>query len=976
VVRFRILGPLEVRTGQDWAGIGAPKWRSLLAVLLLSSGQLVSADRLICELWGDEPPDSATNLLSVYVLRLRRLLGDADGRVLSTRPSGYQLRLDPGDLDARSFEDLVSQGRQVLGAGNPRRAATVLAEALGLWRGTALADVPPTALVTAEAGRLEELRLTAFELRAQAGLGCGSHAELVPELRRLVTDQPLREELWALLMRALDGAGRHAEAVAAYGQARTVIAAELGVDPGPELQRLYQAMLKTDGMAGPWPPQPGEVLVAAPASPAGPAAMPAPSAGGRAAHEAAAVRPPGHVPPRVPAQLPADVADFTGRDEHSKQLVRLLTETRGAGNPAAVPVAIVAGAGGLGKTALAVHAAHELRAFFPDGQLYVSLLGASQQPLPPDEVLARLLRDLGVPDGRIPVSQEERAALFRTRMAGRQLLIVLDDAKDAAQVRPLLPGTASSAVLVTSRHRLSDLAGSRLVDLDVLDDAEARLLFTRIIGAERAGAEPPAVRAVLAACAGLPLAIRIAGARLTARRGWSVGTLARRLADERRRLDELTAGDLAVRACFQVSFDALPGPEHSGDIDPAHVFRLLGVWQGPSIGLATVAALLGQPEGPVADALEVLIDASLLESPAPDRYQFHDLLRAYAAQRARADEPAPALADAVHRVLSWYLQTADAAASALSPSRNPVPLGPPDPGSEPAAFATADEALSWSEVERANLVAATRQAAGQGLHDIAWKLPVAAMITFELSGHRAEWITTHRIALTSARALGDRLGEARVLNNLGMVLGEQRADSAIECFEQALVIFREIDDRRGQAQAANNLAFSYRYLGRHEDAVPALLDALDLQREVGSRRGEAIALCNLGESYLHLGQYEAAITRSEQALAVAREIAAVRFEGYAQYNLGRANLELGSTMAAIGLLEQALVIHRSAGDKYGEAQDLQQIGIGHARDGAAAQAREAWVRASAIFESLGDRKQLDELRAHLRELDTTAAQPD
>jgi DNA-binding SARP family transcriptional activator len=963
-VRFRILGPLEVRTGQEWTGIGAPKWRSLLAVLLLNPGQLVSADRLIWELWGDDPPDSATNLLSVYVLRLRRLLGEAEGRTLTTRPPGYQLRLDPNDLDARSFEELISQGRQVLAAGDPRRAAAVLAEALSLWRGPALADVPPSNLVTAEAARLEELRLTARELHAEARIGCGLHAELVPELHRLVSDQPLREELWALLMRALDGAGRHAEAIAAYGQAREVITAELGVDPGAELQRLYQAMLEAGPVAGPPRPRPDA------------AAVPDQASEDPAAPETAAPETAAAGPSAVPAQLPADVADFTGRDEHSKQLVRLLTEARGADNPRAVAVVVVAGAGGLGKTALAVHAAHELGPYFPDGQLYVSLLGASQQPLPPDEVLARLLRDLGVPDARIPVYAEERAALLRTTMAGRQILMVLDDARDAAQVRPLLPGTASSAVLVTSRHRLADLAGSHLVDLDVLDEAEARLLFTRIIGTQRAAAEPAAVRDVLEACAGLPLAIRIAGARLTARRGWSVGTLARRLADERRRLDEFTAGDLAVRACFQVSFESLPGAERSGGVDPAHAFRLLGVWQGPSIGLPTVAALLGQPEGPVSDALEVLIDASLLESPAPDRYQFHDLLRAYAAQRAHAEEPAKVVAAAVRRVLSWYLLTADAAASVLSPSRNPVPLGSPEPGLQQPAFGTADEALDWSELERANLVAATRQAAGQGLHDIAWRLPVAAMISFELSGYRAEWITTHQIGLASARELGDRLGEARVLNGMGMVLGEQRAESAIECFERALAIFRELGDRRGQAQAANNLAFSYRFLGRHEDAVPALLAALDLQREVGARRGEAIALCNLGESYLHLGQYQEAIIRSEQALAVAHEIAAVRFEGYALYNLGRANLELGSTTAAVGLLEQALQIHRSAGDKYGEAQDLQQIGIAHARDGAAARAREAWARACAIFESLDDHNQLDELRAHLRELDASTAQPE
>ena len=340
---------------------------------------------------------------------------------------------------------------------------------------------------------------------------------------------------------------------------------------------------------------------------------------------------------------------------------------------------VVAGAGGLGKTALAVHAAHALRPAFPDGQLYVSLLGASQQPLPPDEVLARLLRDLGVPGTRIPVGQEERAALYRTCLAGRQLLILLDDAKDAAQVRPLLPGTASAAVIVTSRHRLADLAGSRLLDLDVLDEDEARLLFTRMIGAERAGAEPGPVAEVLAACAGLPLAIRIAGARLTARRGWSVQTLAGRLADQRRRMDELTAGDLAVRACFQVSFDALPRPAQPGGADPAHVFRLLGVWQGPSIGLPAVAALAGLPEETVADALEVLVDTNLLDCPAPDRYRFHDLLRAYAAGRAQADEPPGAVQDAIRRVLTWYLRAADAAGAAVSPHRNPVPLEPPEP---------------------------------------------------------------------------------------------------------------------------------------------------------------------------------------------------------------------------------------------------------------------------------------------------------
>jgi DNA-binding SARP family transcriptional activator/tetratricopeptide (TPR) repeat protein len=953
-MRFRILGPLEVWTGQDWAGIGAPKWRSILAALLLNPGQVVSTDRLIAELWGEDPPGSAPNLLSVYVLRLRRLLGDPEGRVLATRAPGYQLRLEPDDLDALSFEELVAQGRQSLAAGDPRRAAHVLAEALALWRGSALADVPPSALVTAEVGRLEESRLTALELRAEAGLGCGLHAQLVPELRRLVSDQPLREELWGLLIRALDGAGRHAEAVAAYGQAREVIADELGVDPGAGLRRLYYAMLAD---------VPGAEPTAAGPAPSPPAGQPPPGVGPSASPPAA-----GRPPWPVPAQLPADVADFTGREGQVEQLRRLLTEAQRSDNPAAVAVAVVAGAGGLGKTALAVHAAHAMRSSFPDGQLYVSLLGASQQPLPPDEVLARLLRDVGVPGARIPVAQEERAALLRTRLAGQQLLIVLDDAQDAAQVRPLLPGTASCAVIVTSRHRLSDLAGSRLLDLDVLDEDEARLLFTRMIGTERADAEPGPVGDVLAACAGLPLAIRIAGARLSARRGWSVETLAGRLADQHHRMDEFTAGDLAIRACFQVSFDALPRSGRPDGVDPAHAFRLLGVWQGPSIGLPAAAAMIGRPGGPVADALEVLIDANLVDSPAPDRYRFHDLLRAYAEERARAQEPAAAIDEAVRRVLTWYLLTTDAAASAVSPYRNPVPLGPPDPGSEPLAFGTADEALRWCEVERANLVAATRQAAAQGWHDIAWKLPVAAMSCFELHGYRAEWITTHQIALRSAREAGDRLGEARALNNLGIVLGQQRTDGAVGYFEQALAIHRELGDRRGQAQAANNLAFSYRFLGRYEDAVAAQLAALKLQRADGRRYGEGIALCNLGEAYLDLGRQDEAIARSTEALAVAREIGSARLEGYARYNIGRAYTELGATTEAIGLLDQALAVHVAAGDKNGEAQDLQQIGTAYARAERPDKAREAWTRAWGIFESVGDDRQAAELRARLQTL--------
>jgi DNA-binding SARP family transcriptional activator len=976
-VRFRILGPLEVWTGQDWGGIGAPKWRALLAALLLNRGQAVSTDRLIVELWGDDPPERAANLVSVYVLRLRRVLGDPEGRVLTTRAPGYQLRLRPGDLDAERFEALTGEGRKALGSGDPRRAAEALAEALGLWRGPALDDVPPSPLVTAEADRLEESRLAALELRIDADMGSGLHAQLVPELRRLISDQPLREGLWALLMRALDAAGRHAEALAAYGQARTVISDELGVDPGPELQRLYQALLTADGAATHRPPPAGQSPAGKPPAgqPAGPPSAAELSAAGPPAaawSTEAAPAPhragPGSPSRRAPAQLPADVADFTGRGGQVERLQRMLSEARRRDNQA-VTVAVVAGAPGLGKTTLAIHAAHALRPDFPDGQLYVSLLGGTEHPVLPEDVLARFLRDLGVDGTRVPVDAEERAAMYRTRLAERQMLIVLDDAKDAAQVRPLLPGTGSCAVIVTSRQRLSDLVGSRLIDLDVLDDAESAELFTRIVGAERVEAEPDAVREVLAICAGLPLAIRIAGARLAARRGWSVRTLAGRLADQRRRMDELTAGDLAVRACFQVSFAALPRLQ-DGAVNPAHVFRMLGVWQGPSIELHAAAALIGEPEGPVADALEGLVDAHLLESPAPDRYRLHDLLHAYAAERAQADEPPQAIEDAVHRLLRWYLRTADATASVVAPYRDRVPLDSPEPGSEPLTFATAEQALGWCELERANLVVATGQAASQGWHDIAWKLPVAATVCFDRHGYRTEWLTTHRIALPSARELGDRRAEAWVLNNLGMVLGQQHADDAIDYFEQALAILREIGDKRDQGQAANNLAFTYLVLGRYEEAVAALLDALKLQREAGRRYGEGVALCNLGEAYLELGRYDEAIICSQEALAILREVGSVRYEGYALYNLGRAHLDLGQLDESAELFADALAIHGATGDRYGEAQVLQRIGTVQVRAGRPAEARETWAQARRLLEGLGEDRQAAELSAQLEALES------
>jgi DNA-binding SARP family transcriptional activator/Tfp pilus assembly protein PilF len=967
-MKFRLLGPLEVRVGEDWKGIGAPKWRSVLAALLINAGQIVSADALINEVWGDDPPAKAANLISIYVLRLRRLLGDADSSLLVTRAPGYQLRVAATDTDALLFEAMVRDGRRVFGSGDPQGAARQLTEALALWHGRPLADVRATPLVEAEAERLAELHLGALELRITAELACGGHDQAVPEIRRLLADHPLREGLWLQLMRALDGAGRHAEALEVYGQARQAISGQLGVDPGAELRQLYADLLAKDqtGLRGTIS---AGTVAARPRKPASGKSRPAAAPDTAAAPAAAGTRP-GRGPRSsapTPAQLPADVTDFTGRDEQVKRLCELLAGA-GAGadsDTGAVRIAVVAGAGGLGKTSLAVHAAHRVRRKFPDGQLYVDMLGATPTPLSPGDVLARFLRDLGVDGRQIPVDEDERAGRYRTALANRRMLVVLDNARDAAQVRPLLPGAASSAVLVTTRSRMPDLASTRLVDLNVLDDDEALTLFIKAVGDDRAAAEPEATAELLDACAGLPLAIRICAARLATRSGWSIQAMASRLRDEHHRLDELRAGDLAVRASFQVSFASLLTTAGPDGIAPADAFRLLGLWQGPSITAAAAAALFGTPEYLAANALETLVDVHLLESTGPDRYKFHDLLRVYSSERAVADLSGPEREAAIGRLLGWYLRTADAAAQVILPHRYQVPLEAGLAGQPALSFSATDDALAWYDSERVNVVAATRQAAASGLHDIAWRLPAPLISMFNRRGNWADCIATHRIALESARHAGNRQGEAWVLNNLGQALGFTHMSEGIELLERSLAIRREIGDRLGEVQAANNLSDAYVVLGRTDEALDLLRRALDLNREVGYRYGEGIVLNNLGEAFLALDRPDEAIDYLLQARRVFAEIAFQHGVGYSLHNLGRAHLSLGQDTEALDCLQQALVIHTKAGDRHRQAFTLRYLGLAQNHNGLAAEASESWQQAAAIFDDLGDSAQAAEIRAEL-----------
>jgi DNA-binding SARP family transcriptional activator len=1014
MMRFRLLGPLEVRVGGEWRGIGAPKWRAVLAALLISNGQVVSTDALINEVWGDAVPAKAANLISIYVLRLRRLIGDADGSLLVTRAPGYQLRLAADETDTQQFETMVRDGRRAFTDGDPERAAGQLAEALALWRGSPLADVPRSAFVEAEAERLAELKLDAAELRITAELACGGHAQVVSELRRLLADNPLREGLWLLLMRALDGSGRHAEALDAYGQARTAIADELGVDPGAELRRLYAELLAEDsaGASGPLTGGPGGIISAgtvaasihlpdtgsagstAPtgtARPRGPAAsavsavsavsagsagpngvppQPAgaagtsasagqagpPQASGSAAAPQATVRP----ATQRPAQLPTDIADFTGREDQVKHLSNVLS-TAADGDSGAVRVALVAGSGGLGKTSLAVHAAHRVRNAFPDGQLYVDLLGATPHPLASADVLARFLRDLGVDGKEVPLDEAERAARYRTSLAGRRILVVLDNARDAAQVRPLLPGSASCAVLVTTRSRMPDLASTKLVDLNVLDDDEALALFTKVVGDARAAAEPEATAELLLACAGLPLAIRICAARLATRSGWSIRSMANRLRDEHRRLDEMTAGDLAVRASFEVSFASLPASIRG--VDPARAFRLLGLWQGPTISSAAAAALFGATEDQAGDALELLVDAHLLESVAPDRYKFHDLLRVYASERAVADLADHDRTDAITRLLQWYMRTADNTRVVVSPRRYHIPLDPA-PADPPALiFKGTDDALAWYDSERTNIPAATRQASAYNLHDIAWRLPAPLFLVFHARGNWVDCIATHQIALDSARKAGNRQGEAWVLNNLGYALGLTGDADGIVYLEQALAIRREIGDRPGEAQTANNLADLYAMVGRHEEGLEMLHRALDLNREIGRHHGEGVALTNIGDALLGMGRAEEAIDWLQQAHAKFTDLEDADGLGYSLFNLGRCHFSLGHDKEALVSFQRALASYLVTGHLHQQALTLTFLGRAQARLGDIAEARESWAQSAMIYDELRDSTQAAQVRA-------------
>jgi DNA-binding SARP family transcriptional activator len=889
-LRFSVLGPVRARRGDEPVTTGSPQQRALLAALLLREGRTATAAELIDALWGEEPPSQALAAVRTYASRLRKVLdpggegrrsgaGTTADAVLVSESGGYAIRgLAEGALDLTVAQDLATAAEKARSSGELCHARATLRRALALWDGETLAGVPGP-YAEAQRVRLEEWRLQLLESRLDMDLEQGCHAEAVSELTALTAAHPLRERLRELLMLALYRSGRQAEALAVYADTRRLLADELGVDPRPGLSELQQRILQADPSL---------------AEPSSPAPEPA------------------TVPVR-PAQLPATVPDFTGRSGFVRELGDILTSAEGR----VMAVSALAGIGGVGKTTLAVHVAHQARAAFPDGQLYVDLQGAGARAAEPETVLGSFLRALGTADSAIPETLEERAALYRSVLAGRRVLVLLDNARDAAQVRPLLPGTDGCAALVTSRMRMVDLAGAHLIDLDVMSPDEALALFTKIVGEERVASERKAALDVVAACGFLPLAIRIAASRLAARRTWTVSVLAAKLADERRRLDELQAGDLAVKATFELGY---------GQLEPAQAraFRLLGLADGPDISLTAAAAVLDLPVEDTEDLLESLVDTSLLESAAPGRYRFHDLVRLYARACAERDALPPSeRSSALSRLLDFYLASAARVYAIERPGDRLVDHL--EPTSYPGLrFGNRHAAQDWLYAEAICLLACVRQSAGQPetlprAIDLLW----AAHDLSESGANSKEYEATAGALVDAARSHGLGRAEARALMtlvNVHHVSG--RFERAEEEAERAILLAQESDDLLPVCWARNARGIIALYQNRHTDGEEHLSRAIEHFRALGDRPGEAAALCNLSRIHLATGRTQSAVALAQEGIDIYDVMGNSMRGANARYALGLALTQSGELGKAADRLQEAVEVFRDSRQRLWEGMSL------------------------------------------------------
>lgn len=881
-VDFSVLGTVRVHRDSNALAIGSPQQQALLVALVLRPGRVTSSDELIHSIWGEEPPSSALASLRTYAWRLRQALEEdpSSPELLVSQRDGYRLEVPRSAVDVIRAEQLAADAARARTQGDDETCGLLLTEALDLWQGVPLAGVPGL-FAEQQRARLTELRLGLLEERFDCDLRAGRHSSLIPDLTAFTREHPLQERPYGFLMRALYASGRQADALAVFARARHVLVQELGVDPGPELTALHEQVLVADPKLRA-PAREPEVVRAALAEHL-PREEPVP----------ALVEAPAWVPTR-PAQLPADTSDFTGRAIQVEDLCRVLTDP---GQPS-LAVAFVSGMGGLGKTTLALRVAHRIKQDFPDGQLYADLRGSGLEPADPGAVLGSLLSALGVPIHALPAMTEDRARLFRTLLDGRRVLLLLDNARDAAQVAPLLPGSADCGVIVTSRTRLVGISSVASVALDVFATDEAVGLLGAIVGTQRVAAELDAAVELVTACGHLPLAVRIVAARLAARPRWELENMTRRLANERRRIGELRAGDLAVAAAFELGYRQLPKEQ-------ACAFRMLAPVARASIGLEAAAAALGLDEYDAEELLESLVDAAMLEAPQSGRYRYHDLVRAYALQLgpASADGGAgigiPVLAPLLEHLL----------VRACSAFQCMVPGDPADVfltlTSEPApAFADMVDAQSWVTIEFECLTnAVTLAAHTPGVGDRILRVAADLLVALSPFGKDIPYgelaLAAQSLAETAARSGDDHAaGRARfvcgnaALQNARLEQAELMTRLATESCERAddLVILRQtLNDRGLIAQ------FQHRY----EDAERCYEQAIDLARELGHRSGEQVTRLNAAQAALRSGRAEEALLTCDKALIALHEVEDQHGIAYALYVRGMALHELGRYADAI-----------------------------------------------------------------------------
>jgi DNA-binding SARP family transcriptional activator/tetratricopeptide (TPR) repeat protein len=908
-MRFGILGPLHVSDAAGETAITAGRDRVVLAMLLLHAGRIVGVEELIDAVWDDAPPATARGQLQTCVSRLRRTLPHA---TILTNPAGYGIEIGDDGLDAAAFARLTARGRAVLHAA-PDDARTMLRHALDLWRGPALAGIDSRAVRQA-AAVLDEQHAVTIEDWVDLELDGGRDRDLVAELTGLVERFPLRERLRAQLMLTLYRVGRQADALAEYRRVRRVLHHELGVEPGAGLQALHRQILTGD-----------VVGVAGAARTPGPARS---------------------VPPPAPIRaLPRAVGDFTGR---AGLLDALRAEIEAA--PAGPLVRVIDGMPGIGKTTLAVHLAGLVGGRYPDAHLFIDLHGHSDRAaVEPAAALLTLLRQLGLAADRIPSGTDERVALWRSELAGRRVLVLLDNAASSAQVTPLLPGNGDSLVLVTGRRRLTGLDGVRPESVQVLDEAEAAALFARIVG-ERADAEPDAVREVVRRCGRLPLAIRLAGARLAHRPRWRVADLLRRLGEAA--LPELVAEDRTVLSAFALSYNHLSA-------EPQRLFRLLGLNPGERFAATAVAALADLELDAAEDLLDALVDVHLVEEPEPGLFRLHDLMREYAASLVAVEGPEYGRA-AIVRLLDFHLQTI--AVTGFQSQRqsliNDLKLG--RPLRPDLADAVADHAAHM-ERERSNLLPFMAAGVAAGRPEYAWLLPRAAWRYLFTHGYMADIADSHARAMQVAREQGDDAAAAMTANSLAAAYSRMgRNDDARRMLELCVRLRRELGDEAGANKAMGNLAVVYESMGRLADSIDIAKQSLQICRRQGDYTSIGRRHSVLGHTYAQLGRPAEGLYHLRLELQVMIDEGDAERLSLAQTLLHIATLKRRYGLASAAVIRRMLRVCMWAYDAndypIGTAEAYSELGLLCRAEGRYAEAIDLHGRAVAIAEGSGDRR--------------------